>query len=154
MTLLGTLRTSATLENLHLLTDFVHSIGHHLELDDRTLFHLDLAVEEAAALARPFQEEAVHGGRQPHQAQDLGQPGLTALGFAVDAHDAPLAFALGIGAGADLDRAGGRRDRRRHGPGRRRGHFVNVIFFAFEMELAFFRRPPGRAGWPARWPRR
>jgi serine phosphatase RsbU (regulator of sigma subunit)/anti-sigma regulatory factor (Ser/Thr protein kinase) len=49
MTHLGTLRTSATLENLHLLTDFVHSIGHHLGLDDRTLFHLDLAVEEAAA---------------------------------------------------------------------------------------------------------
>jgi anti-sigma regulatory factor (Ser/Thr protein kinase) len=49
MALLGTLRTTATLDNLHLLTDFVHSIGHHLELDDRTLFHLDLAVEEAAA---------------------------------------------------------------------------------------------------------
>ena len=49
MTILGTLRTCATLNNLHLLTDFVHSIGRHLELDDRTLFHLDLAVEEAAA---------------------------------------------------------------------------------------------------------
>jgi sigma-B regulation protein RsbU (phosphoserine phosphatase) len=49
MALLGTLRTQATLENLHLLTDFVHSVGRHLELDDRTLFHLDLAVEEAAA---------------------------------------------------------------------------------------------------------
>jgi sigma-B regulation protein RsbU (phosphoserine phosphatase) len=49
MTLLGTLRTQAALDNLYLLTDFVHSIGRHLELDDRTLFHLDLAVEEAAA---------------------------------------------------------------------------------------------------------
>jgi sigma-B regulation protein RsbU (phosphoserine phosphatase) len=49
MALLGTLRTLATLDNLHLVTDFVHSIGRHLELDDRTLFHLDLAVEEAAA---------------------------------------------------------------------------------------------------------
>jgi hypothetical protein len=36
MALLGTLRTQATLENLHLLTDFVHSVGRHLELDDST----------------------------------------------------------------------------------------------------------------------
>jgi sigma-B regulation protein RsbU (phosphoserine phosphatase) len=49
MAVLGTLRTEAVLENLHLLTDFVHSIGRHLELDERTLFHLDLAVEEAAS---------------------------------------------------------------------------------------------------------
>jgi serine phosphatase RsbU (regulator of sigma subunit)/anti-sigma regulatory factor (Ser/Thr protein kinase) len=49
VTFLGELRVGATLENLHVLTDFVQSIGRRLQLSQETLFHLDLAVEEAAA---------------------------------------------------------------------------------------------------------
>ncbi len=49
MAFLGELRVEATLENLHILTDFVQSIGRRLQLTKGTLFHLDLAVEEAAA---------------------------------------------------------------------------------------------------------
>jgi sigma-B regulation protein RsbU (phosphoserine phosphatase) len=49
MVLLGELRVEATLDNLHMISHFVHGIGERLRLSERTLFHIDLAVEEAAA---------------------------------------------------------------------------------------------------------
>jgi anti-sigma regulatory factor (Ser/Thr protein kinase) len=49
MILLGELRLEARLDSLHTISQFVHSIGHRLRLTERTLFHLDLAIEEAAA---------------------------------------------------------------------------------------------------------
>ena len=48
MDFLGELRVEATLENLRTVSHFLHGIGQRLSLDERTLFHLDLALEEAA----------------------------------------------------------------------------------------------------------
>jgi sigma-B regulation protein RsbU (phosphoserine phosphatase) len=48
MVLLGELRVEATLDNLRTVAHFIHGIGERLQLSERTLFHLDLAVEEAA----------------------------------------------------------------------------------------------------------
>ena len=49
MALMGELRTRATVENLRTVTDFCQSVGRRLDLGEKTLFQLDLAVEEAAA---------------------------------------------------------------------------------------------------------
>ena len=49
MVLMGELRTRATIENLRTVTDFCQSVGRRLELGEKTLFQLDLAIEEAAA---------------------------------------------------------------------------------------------------------
>ncbi|MBN1579487.1 MAG: SpoIIE family protein phosphatase [Anaerolineae bacterium] len=49
MILLGELRVEATLDNLRLISHFCHGISERLRLSERTLFHIDLAVEEAAA---------------------------------------------------------------------------------------------------------
>lgn len=49
MALMGELRTRATIENLRTVTDFCQSVGKRLNLDEKTLFQLDLAIEEAAA---------------------------------------------------------------------------------------------------------
>jgi sigma-B regulation protein RsbU (phosphoserine phosphatase) len=49
MALMGELRTRATIENLRTVTDFCQSVGRRLDLGEKTLFQLDLAVEEAAA---------------------------------------------------------------------------------------------------------
>jgi sigma-B regulation protein RsbU (phosphoserine phosphatase) len=92
MALLGTLRTSATLDNLHLLTDFVHSIGRHFELDDRTLFHLDLAVEEAAANVVQHAYPTGHPGPMELCAeldQDTIRLTLSDWGFPFDPRRAP-----------------------------------------------------------------
>ena len=48
MVLLGELRVKATLDDLHTISHFIHGIGQRLRLAERTLFHIDLAVEEAA----------------------------------------------------------------------------------------------------------
>lgn len=48
MTFLGELRVRARLENLRLISHFVHGVGHRLTLTDKALFELELAVEEAA----------------------------------------------------------------------------------------------------------
>jgi sigma-B regulation protein RsbU (phosphoserine phosphatase) len=48
MVLLGELRVKATLDDLHTISHFIHGIGQRLQLAERTLFHIDLAVEEAA----------------------------------------------------------------------------------------------------------
>ena len=49
MVFMGELRTRATIENLRTVTDFVQSVGKRLNLGEKTLFQLDLAIEEAAA---------------------------------------------------------------------------------------------------------
>ena len=49
MAWMGELRTRATIENLRTVTDFGQSVGKRLNLDEKTLFQLDLAIEEAAA---------------------------------------------------------------------------------------------------------
>jgi sigma-B regulation protein RsbU (phosphoserine phosphatase) len=49
MGFLGELRVQATVDSLHTVTDFVQSVGRRLNLGEKTLFQLDLAVEEAAA---------------------------------------------------------------------------------------------------------
>lgn len=48
MVFMGKLRTRATIENLRTVTDFVQSVGRRLDLGEKTLFQLDLAIEEAA----------------------------------------------------------------------------------------------------------
>jgi sigma-B regulation protein RsbU (phosphoserine phosphatase) len=48
MVFLGELRVEATLENLRTISQFIHSLGQRLQLTEKTLFHIDLAVEEAA----------------------------------------------------------------------------------------------------------
>jgi sigma-B regulation protein RsbU (phosphoserine phosphatase) len=48
MAFLGELRVEATLENLRTISHFIHGVGPRLLLAERTLFHIDLAVEEAA----------------------------------------------------------------------------------------------------------
>jgi anti-sigma regulatory factor (Ser/Thr protein kinase) len=47
MVFLGELRVEATLENLRTVSHFLRGFGQRLSLDERTLFHLDLALEEA-----------------------------------------------------------------------------------------------------------
>jgi serine/threonine-protein kinase RsbW len=49
MVLLGELRVEATLGNLRTISRFVLGIGQDLQLTERVLFHIDLAVEEAAS---------------------------------------------------------------------------------------------------------
>jgi sigma-B regulation protein RsbU (phosphoserine phosphatase) len=48
MTFLGELRVPAQRENLRTISHFIHGIGNRLSLSDKTLFDLELAVEEAA----------------------------------------------------------------------------------------------------------
>ena len=48
MTFLGELRVEATVENLRTISYFIHGIGQRPELSEKTLFDIDLAVEEAA----------------------------------------------------------------------------------------------------------
>ena len=48
MVFLGELRVEATLENLRTISQFINSLGQRLQLTEKTLFHIDLAVEEAA----------------------------------------------------------------------------------------------------------
>jgi sigma-B regulation protein RsbU (phosphoserine phosphatase) len=48
MAFLGELRVEATLENLRTISHFIQGVGQRLLLAERTLFHIDLAVEEAA----------------------------------------------------------------------------------------------------------
>ncbi len=48
MVFLGELRVEATLENLRTISRFIHGLGQRLQLTEKTLFHIDLAVEEAA----------------------------------------------------------------------------------------------------------
>jgi sigma-B regulation protein RsbU (phosphoserine phosphatase) len=48
MVFLGELRVEATLENLRTISQFINSLGQRLQLTEKTLFHVDLAVEEAA----------------------------------------------------------------------------------------------------------
>jgi len=45
---LGELRIEATIENLRTISYFIHGIGQRLQLAEKTLFDIDLAVEEAA----------------------------------------------------------------------------------------------------------
>lgn len=49
MIALGELRVEATLENLRTISYFVHGIGRRLQLTEKTLFDLELALEEACA---------------------------------------------------------------------------------------------------------
>lgn len=49
MNFLGELRIEATIANLRTISYFLHGIGQQLQLSERTLFDLELAVEEAAA---------------------------------------------------------------------------------------------------------
>lgn len=49
MGFLGELRVEAILENLRVMSSFVHGIGQRLQLTEDVLFDVDLAVEEAAA---------------------------------------------------------------------------------------------------------
>jgi sigma-B regulation protein RsbU (phosphoserine phosphatase) len=49
MGFLGELRVQATVDSLRTVTDFVQSLGRRLNLGEKTLFQLELAVEEAAA---------------------------------------------------------------------------------------------------------
>jgi len=46
---LGELRVEAALGNLRTISTFIHSIGQRLQLTEKTLFDIDLAVEESAA---------------------------------------------------------------------------------------------------------
>ncbi|MBN1286220.1 MAG: SpoIIE family protein phosphatase [Anaerolineae bacterium] len=46
---LGELRVEATIPNLRTVSYFLYGIGHRLQLSEKTLFELELAVEEAAA---------------------------------------------------------------------------------------------------------
>jgi len=48
MSFLGELRVPAKTENLRIISHFIHGIGHRLSLSEKTLFDLELAVEEAA----------------------------------------------------------------------------------------------------------
>jgi phosphoserine phosphatase RsbU/P len=48
MTFLGELRVKALHENLRIISHFLHGLGHRLSLSEKTLFDLELAVEEAA----------------------------------------------------------------------------------------------------------
>jgi len=48
MAFLGELRVPAQRENLRTISHFIHGIGNRLSLSDKTLFDLELAVEEAA----------------------------------------------------------------------------------------------------------
>ncbi len=48
MTVLGELRTKATLENVRIIMHFVDGIGQRLQLSEKTIFDLELAVEEAS----------------------------------------------------------------------------------------------------------
>lgn len=48
MAFLGELRVPAQRENLRIISHFVHGIGSRLSLSDKTVFDLELAVEEAA----------------------------------------------------------------------------------------------------------
>lgn len=48
MAFLGELRVPAQRENLRVISHFIHGIGHRLVLSDKTIFDLELAVEEAA----------------------------------------------------------------------------------------------------------
>jgi serine phosphatase RsbU (regulator of sigma subunit)/anti-sigma regulatory factor (Ser/Thr protein kinase) len=48
MILLGELRVKATTENLRTIASFLQSVGQRLQLTEKTLFEIDLAVEEAA----------------------------------------------------------------------------------------------------------
>ena len=48
MAFLGELRVPARHENLRIISHFVHGIGNRLSLSDKTIFDLELAVEEAA----------------------------------------------------------------------------------------------------------
>ena len=49
MIFLDELRAEATLENLRIISDFIHGLGRRLRLTEETLYGIDLAVEEAAA---------------------------------------------------------------------------------------------------------
>ncbi|MFW5709164.1 MAG: SpoIIE family protein phosphatase [Chloroflexota bacterium] len=46
--LLGELRTIAVIDSLRMVSSFIHAIGHRLQLTDKVLHDLDLAVDEAA----------------------------------------------------------------------------------------------------------
>lgn len=48
MAFLGELRVEATAENLRTISHFIHGAGQRLLMAEKTLFHVDLAVEEAA----------------------------------------------------------------------------------------------------------
>jgi len=48
MTFLGELRVPAQSDNLRIISHFIHGIGHRLSLSEKTLFDVELAVEEAA----------------------------------------------------------------------------------------------------------
>lgn len=49
MIFLDELCVEATLENLRIISHFIHGIGRRLRLTEETLYGIDLAVEEAAA---------------------------------------------------------------------------------------------------------
>ena len=68
----------------------------------------DQAIEEAAALGCGAHEQAVHGRRQPHHLDVVGERAGARLVLAVDAHDAaaaPAGLRAGRAAGADVDAA-------------------------------------------------
>jgi sigma-B regulation protein RsbU (phosphoserine phosphatase) len=48
MTFIGELRVQAKHDNLRIISHFIHGIAYRLSLSDKTLFDLELAVEEAA----------------------------------------------------------------------------------------------------------
>ncbi len=64
MVLQGELRVEASLKNLRKVSDFVRDIGQRLQLNEDTLFNVDLAVEEASA-------NIVRHAYRPGQAGDL-----------------------------------------------------------------------------------
>ena len=80
-------------------------------------------VEEAPPPACTFDEEAVHGGRQPDHLHDIAQIGGAACFHAVQPH---VTLLPAIGAqrqpGADLMLGAATRHRRRHRPQRRVRH--------------------------------
>lgn len=59
MTALGELRVEARQENLRTISCFIHGIAHRLSLNDRVLFDLELAVEEAATniISHAYEDE-------------------------------------------------------------------------------------------------
>ncbi len=91
MVLLGELRLPARHENLRIISHFVHGIAHRLSLSEKSLFDIELAVEEAATnIINHAYPDPEHKGDILLYAEELGdlvQITLTDWGEPLDPAD-------------------------------------------------------------------
>jgi len=91
MTLLGELRLPAQHANLRVISHFVHGIAHRLSLSDKSLFDIELAVEEAATniINHAYPDAVTKGDILLHaeEINDRVQITLTDWGEPLNPHD-------------------------------------------------------------------